>query len=61
MTTMSNTVRNQIFEVRDTGLTNMLDYNAVQRIALDLHLYELVDYIAENRTEYMRFIFTGKA
>ena len=58
---MNNTVRKQILEVRNTGLTNMLDYNAVQRIALDLHLYELVDYIAKNRTEYMQFIFTGKA
>lgn len=58
---MNNTIRKQIHEVRDTGLTNMLDYNAVQRIAFELNLYELVDYIAENRKEYMQFIFTGKA
>lgn len=58
---MNNTVRKQILEVRNTGLTNMLDYNAVQRIAFELNLYELVEYIAENRTEYMQFIFTGKA
>lgn len=58
---MNNTVRKQILEVRNTGLTNMLDYNAVQRIAFELNLYELVDYIAENRKEYMQFIFTGKA
>ena len=57
---MENTVRKQILAVRDTGKTNMLDVNMVQRIAFELDFHELVDYIAENRTEYMQFIFTGK-
>ena len=57
---MENKVKEQIFAVRDTGLTNMLDIHAVQRIAFDEGYYELVDYIAENRKEYAKFIFTGK-
>lgn len=57
---MSNTVRDQILAIRDTGRTNMLDVNMVQRIAFELNFHELVDYIAENRKEYVQFIFTGK-
>ena len=58
---MSNTVRDQILAIRDTGRTNMLDVNMVQRIAFESGYYELVDYIEENRKEYVQFIFTGKA
>ena len=58
---MDNKLKEQIFAVRDTGLTNMLDFHAVQRIAFEEGYYELVAYIEENRTEYMKFIFTGEA
>ena len=58
---MDNKVKEQIFAVRDTGLTNMLDFHAVQRIAFEEGYYELVAYIEENRKEYMQFIFTGQA
>ena len=58
---MENKVREQILAVRDTGLTNMLDFHAVQRIAFESGFHELVVYIEENRKEYMQFIFTGKA
>lgn len=57
---LSEKVREQILEIRDTGLTNMLDIHAVQRIAFEKGYYELVDYITENRAEYAKFIFTGK-
>lgn len=57
---MENIVKEQILAIRDTGLTNMLDFHAVQQIAFEEGYYELVDYIAENRTEYAKFIFTGK-
>ena len=57
---MENIVREQILAVRDTAKTNMLDVIAVQRIAFDMGLYELVNYIEENRKEYMQFIFTGE-
>ena len=60
---MTNHVREQILEVRDTGLTNMFDINGVQRVAYDLDLFELVLYLdeLENRSEYCRFIMTGEA
>lgn len=57
---MENIVKKQILAIRDTGQINMLDINAVQRIAFELDFYELVDYIEENRKEYAQFIFTGK-
>lgn len=58
---MSEKVKKQILAVRDTGLTNMFDVNAVQRIANDMDFYELVVYLAEHRHEYARFILTGEA
>ena len=57
---MSDIVRNQILAIRGTGLTNMFDIHAVQRIALEMGYNELICYIEENRMEYARFILTGK-
>jgi hypothetical protein len=56
---MQNKVKEQILAIRDTGLANMLDFHAVQQIAFEEGYHELVVYIEENRTEYMKFIFTG--
>ncbi len=52
----------EILTVRDTGRTNMFDVYAVQRIANELELYELVIYLEEKKNwkEYTRFILTGK-
>ena len=58
---MDNKVREQILAVRDTGLTNMFDVHAVQRLATQMGYNELVCYIEENRKEYAQFILTGKA
>ena len=58
---MTEKVKKQILAVRDTGLTNMFDVNAVQRIANDIGFYELVVYIEEHRREYAHFILTGEA
>ena len=58
---MQKIVRDQILAVRDTGLTNMLDIHAVQRIAFEMGYNELVCYIEEHRKEYAQFIFTGEA
>ena len=33
---MDETIKKQILAVRDTGLTNMFDINAVQRIAYEM-------------------------
>ena len=50
----------QIIDIRDSGLTNMLDANAVQRIAFERGYYELVSFIEESKGSYARFIMTGK-
>ena len=58
---MTETMKKQILAARDTGLTNMFDVNAVQRIANDMGFYELVVYIEEHRREYAQFILSGEA
>mgnify|MGYP001623989763 FL=1 len=58
---MTETIKDQILAVRDTGLTNMFDVNAVQRLAYERDFYELVVYLEENRKEYVHFILTGEA
>ena len=58
---MTEKVREQILAIRDTGLTNMFDLNAVQRLAFERGFYELVNFIEEDRKAYVRFILTGEA
>ena len=58
---MTETIKEQILAIRDTGLTNMFDVNMVQRLAYERDFYELVVYLEENRKEYVQFILTGKA
>lgn len=57
---MTDTIREQILAIRATGLTNMFDVNAVQRLAFERNCYELVCYIDEDRAGYVRFILTGE-
>lgn len=57
---MTNLVCEQILAVRETGLTNMFDIPAVQRIAFDLGYYELVDWLIDHQKEYAKFIMTGE-
>jgi hypothetical protein len=57
---MTQTIKEQILEIRDTGLTNMFDVNTVQRLAYERDFYELVTWLEEHRKEYVRFILTGK-
>lgn len=58
---MTEKIKEQILAIRDTGLTNMFDMNAVQRLAYERDFYELVVYLEENRKEYVQFILTGEA
>lgn len=58
---MTETIKDQILAVRNTGLTNMFDVNAVQRLAYERDFYELVVYLEGNRKEYVHFILTGEA
>ena len=57
---MSEQIKEQILKVRDTGLTNMFDTIAVQRIAFEMELYELVSFIEEDKKVYLHFILTGE-
>lgn len=57
---MTDAIREQILAIRATGLTNMFDVYAVQRLAFDRDFFELVFYIEENRAGYVRFILTGE-
>ena len=58
---MTEAIKDQILAIRTTGLTNMFDVNAVQRLAYERDFYELVVYLEENRKEYVHFILTGEA
>ena len=58
---MTDTIREQILAIRDTGLTNMFDVPMVQRLANDRGYYELVCYLEEHRKDYAHFILTGEA
>ena len=58
---MTDTIREQILAIRDTGLTNMFDIPMVQRLAFDRNFYELVMFLEDHRSEYVRFILTGEA
>ena len=53
------TLKEQILDIRDSGLTNMLDANAVQRVAFERGHYELVCFIEDHRGDYARFIMSG--
>ena len=57
---MTDKVKEQILAVRDTGLTNMFDLRAVQRIAYEMDFYELVTFIEEEKAAYVRLILTGE-
>lgn len=57
---MTETIRQQILAVRDTGEANMLDIRMVQYIANREGFYELVIYIEDHREKYAHFIFTGQ-
>ena len=56
---MDEKVKEQILAIRDTGLTNMFDIPAVQRLAYERDFYELVLYLEDYRKEYVNFILHG--
>ena len=57
---MNEKIRSQILDIRSSGKTNMIDVNAVQRLAFDAGYYELVNFIEERKADYVHFILTGK-
>lgn len=57
---MDSKVKEQILAIRNTGLTNMFDTHAVQRIAYNMDFFELVLFLEEHKDKYVRFILTGE-
>lgn len=49
-----------ILDIRATGLTNMFDIPAVQKLAYEKGFYELVVFLEEHKLEYVNFILSGK-
>lgn len=58
---MTETIKEQILAIRDSGETNMFDVRTVQWIANREGYYELVVYLEEHKNEYVNFIMTGEA
>ena len=62
---MSNKVKidqialEQLLEIRDSGATNMFDFNMVQRLAYEQDFYELVNWMDEHKNEYGKLIMYG--
>ena len=57
---MNDKIKEQVLIIRETGLTNMFDVIAVQRIAYEMNFYELVDFLETDRKAYVDFIIYGK-
>lgn len=57
---MTEKIKEQILDIRDSAVVNMCHMAAVQRVAFDKGFYELVLFIEENREEYWNFILTGR-
>lgn len=57
---MNDKIKKQILVIRNTGITNMFDVIAVQRIAFEMDFYELVDFLETDRKAYVDFIIYGK-
>ncbi len=53
-------VKEQILAIRDTGLTNMFDTRMVQRLAYERDFFELVNFIEEQKKDYVNFILYGE-
>jgi len=56
---MTSKVKEQILAIRDTGLTNMFDVAAVQRLAHEMEFHELVIFLEEEKAKYVKFILSG--
>ena len=56
---ISKEVLEGILAIRDSGLTNMLDYHAVQRIAYEMEFWSTVNWMTNNKKLYAEGIFEG--
>ncbi len=58
---MTDTIREEILLIRDSGETNMLNLPVVQRLAYERDFFDLVLFLEEHPKEYVHFILTGEA
>ena len=56
---ISGLLKEQILQVRDTGLVNMFDIKGVRQIAEAMEFTELVRFLDEDRKGYAEFILYG--
>ena len=59
VTEISGSLKEQILQVRDTGMVNMFDVKGVREVAEALDLDELVEYLDNGAEGYARFILYG--
>lgn len=57
---MTEVIRKQILNIRDSGETNMFDVSRVKMISLRKGYFELLHYLENNPNAYVRFILTGE-
>lgn len=57
---ITDTIFEQIMELRRSGKYNMFDKPGIQREAYEKGYFELVCLLEEHVTEYNRFILTGE-
>ena len=60
VTGISGSLKEQILQVRDTGLVNMFDVKGVREVAEAMELDELVEYLDSGAEGYARFILYGE-
>ena len=60
VTEIGGSLKEQILQVRDTGLVNMFDVKGVREVAEALDLDELVEYLDNGAEGYARFILYGE-
>lgn len=51
---MTDKIKEQILEIRDTGLINMMDAKAVKGLAIRFGMKELAEFLS-NRKNYKRY------
>ncbi|MGF0139874.1 DUF5049 domain-containing protein [Streptococcus alactolyticus] len=56
---MNLRIKQQIIAIQESGLTNMLDTNYVQRLAHERNFFDLVIFVEDHKQEYVHFIMTG--
>ena len=59
ITNYKEIVKEQILAIRNSGLTNMFDAKAVQRLADEREFFELVCFIEDQPNQYINFIISG--